>query len=358
MARVSTYATKSTLADNDSFVGPDSADSNKTKRWLWSAIKTALGFTAASSSSATSMKFYEDTDNGSNYVDLIAPTALVATRTATLPSVTGTILSTGNQATPAEAKAWSAADADEKVATVDSLRALLQTTTVASDTTIHIGDGLIFLVTGTTTIDDIIVDDHEEGRMFILVFDGTLILNAGGGASYTTLADDWALFRTSGAGTGRIMHYQRDETVNSGELPVVAGGTGADTAAGARTNLDVAANTWTVVSSASASVSPAASDTGKYYRLSDSNPTFNLPTTSLVVGKTEFWLTLTGASGPTGSVDAGSGKTVDYQTLDIPGAVAPAGAAAQTTPTLITFQLFHIKYVATNTWASNIICSP
>lgn len=112
--------------------------------------------------------------------------------------------------------------------------------------------------------------------------------------------------------------------------------------------------TWTVVSSASASVSPTVADSGKYYRLSHANPSFNLPTTDLVVGQTEFFLTLTGAPGATGTVDAGSGKTIDKVEFDISDSDF-TGSADQTATPLLTFQLFHIKYVATNVWASDII---
>lgn len=109
------------------------------------------------------------------------------------------------------------------------------------------------------------------------------------------------------------------------------------------------AKLWTVVLSAAATVSPTAADSGKYYRLSDSNPTFELPTTSLVVGETEFWLTLTGDPGPTGVVDAGTGKTVDSVLL------GGNGSPDQTCAGIITFRLYHIKYVATNTWASDLL---
>lgn len=111
---------------------------------------------------------------------------------------------------------------------------------------------------------------------------------------------------------------------------------------------------WTVVSSASASVSPTAADSGKYYRLSHANPTFNLPTTDLVVGETEFWVSFVGGAAPTGTVDAGTGKTVDQAEYDVSDGDF-TGSAAQTATPLVTFKLFHLKYVATNVWTSDIV---
>lgn len=111
-------------------------------------------------------------------------------------------------------------------------------------------------------------------------------------------------------------------------------------------------STGTTVADATATVSPTAADSGKYYRLSHGSPTFNLPTTSLVVGETEFWVTFAGNDG---TVDAGTGKTVDRIFFDIPGSANPAGSATQTAVRCVPFCLFHLKYVATNVWASDII---
>lgn len=61
------------------------------------AARTTLGvtsvpFTAASSSTSAYLDLAEDTDNGTNRVRLIAPTSLAADYTVTLPSATGTLL--------------------------------------------------------------------------------------------------------------------------------------------------------------------------------------------------------------------------------------------------------------------------
>ena len=51
--------------------------------------KIAIGANATGSSA---VRLYEDTDNGTNYVDIIAPASITSNRTLTLPDTTGTIL--------------------------------------------------------------------------------------------------------------------------------------------------------------------------------------------------------------------------------------------------------------------------
>lgn len=146
--------------------------------------------------------------------------------------------------------------------------------------------------------------------------------------------------------------YTGDAYVPGGtDVPIADGGTGASTAPAALANLGGMPKLWTVVSDAGATVSPTAADSGKYYRLSHASPTFNLPTASLVVGETEFWLTLTGSGSATGTVDVGSGKTIDGCDF----ASSFAGSAAQTFSNIATFRLYHLKYVATNVWASDLV---
>lgn len=58
-------------------------------------IYAQLGWTAASASGPASLDFKEDTDNGTNYVRVTAPSSLAANYTATLPSATGTLIGTG-----------------------------------------------------------------------------------------------------------------------------------------------------------------------------------------------------------------------------------------------------------------------
>ena len=45
----------------------------------------------ANSTAASRVRLYEDTDNGTNYVDIIAPAAIASDSTLTLPSITGTL---------------------------------------------------------------------------------------------------------------------------------------------------------------------------------------------------------------------------------------------------------------------------
>jgi hypothetical protein len=47
-------------------------------------------------SSAAKVRLYEDSDNGTNYIDLIAPASVASNRTITLPDETGTLLTTGS----------------------------------------------------------------------------------------------------------------------------------------------------------------------------------------------------------------------------------------------------------------------
>jgi len=56
-------------------------------------IDTGTGsLIAADASTPTYLDLFEDTDNGSNYVRLIAPTSIAANRTLTLPDSTGTVV--------------------------------------------------------------------------------------------------------------------------------------------------------------------------------------------------------------------------------------------------------------------------
>ena len=50
----------------------------------------------ANATGPSSLRLYEDTDNGTNYVSIIAPSAVTSNRTITLPDNTGTIITTGS----------------------------------------------------------------------------------------------------------------------------------------------------------------------------------------------------------------------------------------------------------------------
>lgn len=60
-------------------------------------IDTGTGsLVAADSTTPTYLDLFEDTDNGSNYVRLIAPTSVASNKTITLPDATGTVALTSN----------------------------------------------------------------------------------------------------------------------------------------------------------------------------------------------------------------------------------------------------------------------
>jgi hypothetical protein len=50
----------------------------------------------ANSTAPSAVRLYEDTDNGTNYVDFIAPSAITSNRTLTIPDETGTIITTAS----------------------------------------------------------------------------------------------------------------------------------------------------------------------------------------------------------------------------------------------------------------------
>jgi len=62
-------------------------------------IPDAIPFTPASSASAASMRFAEDTDNGTNYLDLAAPSSLSFSAGCLLPFAGGTLVAEDNNVT-------------------------------------------------------------------------------------------------------------------------------------------------------------------------------------------------------------------------------------------------------------------
>lgn len=62
----------------------------------WTRVYSAVPFTPASSASAASMRFAEDTDNGANYLDLSAPSSLGFNATCVLPFAGGTLVAQDN----------------------------------------------------------------------------------------------------------------------------------------------------------------------------------------------------------------------------------------------------------------------
>lgn len=213
-------------------------------------------------------------------------------------------------------------------------------------------------ISGTTTITSLLL---QSGHERTVRFTGILTLTNGanlvlpGAANITTAAGDFAVFRGYRDGVVRCVDYTKADGGPVSGTGIVAQTitNGVTTSAPSQDAVfdalalkqDLA---WTVVSSAAATVSPTAADSGKYYRLSNASAVFNLPTTNLVVGVTEFWITFTG--GNTNTIDAGTGKTVDHLPPE-----NNTGAADQLVTTVVGFHLTHVKYVATNVWASNIL---
>lgn len=107
--------------------------------------------------------------------------------------------------------------ATDKLSTPDSVAAIWeQGANITSSSTITIGEGGYFHVTGTTTITDIDFSVDHTGRAVWLVFDGilTLTYNATtlilpGSANITTAAGDSALVVSEGSDAVRIAVYQR-----------------------------------------------------------------------------------------------------------------------------------------------------
>lgn len=104
-----------------------------------------------------------------------------------------------------------------RAVTPDGLAALWeQGTDIASASTISVGEGSYFTVTGTTTITDIDPATDKAGREFELRFAGVLTLTHNattlilpGGANITTAAGDVARFRSEGGDNVRCVAYTR-----------------------------------------------------------------------------------------------------------------------------------------------------
>jgi hypothetical protein len=118
----------------------------------------------------------------------------------------------------------------DRAVTPDGLAALWeQGSDIASASTISVGEGSYFTVTGTTTITDIDPATDRAGREFELRFAGVLTLTHNattlilpGGANITTAAGDVARFRSEGSDNVRCVSYTR-----ASGLPVVAPAGGA-----------------------------------------------------------------------------------------------------------------------------------
>jgi len=100
----------------------------------------------ANATGPSSLRLYEDTDNGTNYVSIIAPSAVTSNRTLTLPDATGTIITTAGGA-----------------AISGTTGAFTTTVGVGGATPSTSGSGISFPATASASSDANTLDDYEEG---------------------------------------------------------------------------------------------------------------------------------------------------------------------------------------------------
>lgn len=104
-----------------------------------------------------------------------------------------------------------------KYATPDSISALWEKgADVAASSIISLGEGGYFHITGTTAITDIDFATPKDGRMAMLVFDGSLTLTHNAttlvlpsGANITTMAGDTAIIVQDSGDNIKVIAYQR-----------------------------------------------------------------------------------------------------------------------------------------------------
>jgi hypothetical protein len=95
---LTTVSVETAVADSDEFYFNDVSETPDALNRVTfvNLLGTALSalrtvFVAASSSAAALLRFHEDTDNGSNYVEIQAPASVASNKTQTLQDRTGTI---------------------------------------------------------------------------------------------------------------------------------------------------------------------------------------------------------------------------------------------------------------------------
>lgn len=210
MPELTTLPTETALDDTDELYFNDVSETpDALNRITWANIKatiaTWLGFTAASAAGATSLKFYEDTDNGTNYVDVKGPTSAAANRTITLPDKDGTV----------------AVTSDVDAAVVGLLEDKGNQDCSANPNYPAASKGDVYTVSVAGKIGGASGIVVEVGDTFRALAD-----NAGG--SQASVGTSWAVVQANLVGA-----YVSGGT----DVAVADGGTGASTAAGARTNL-------------------------------------------------------------------------------------------------------------------------
>lgn len=108
-------------------------------------------------------------------------------------------------------------------------------------------------------------------------------------------------------------------------------------------------DTRTTVTDSSASVSPAATDSSTYYRLSNASPTFNLPASAgCTIGTTIFWVQSVGG---TLTIDPNGTDEVEGFSYTTGNITANAPYSSSATFTLPRYVYAEFRYVASGKWA-------
>ena len=104
-------------------------------------------------SSAAYVRLYEDSDNGTNYVDLIAPASVTSNRTITLPDNTGTMLTSASSITASQLPAGSVLQVVQGTLT----------TSASTTSTSYTDTGLTVSITPTSASSKVMVFVHLNG---------------------------------------------------------------------------------------------------------------------------------------------------------------------------------------------------
>lgn len=166
--------------------------------------------------------------------------------------------------------------------TLDAIRANGSNIASAATTDIGAATGDYVNVTGTTTITSL--GTAAAGVQRVVTFTGALILTHNGtslilpnAANITTANGDTAIFRSLGSGNWKLITYQKANGSPLGVIPIVWGGTGASTAAGAYDNLSIIGSNI-----ASATTMEAGTIVGNYADVTGTTDISSLGTTGAI----------------------------------------------------------------------------